>query len=203
MCFFSVVLVVSIMFVVCLLLDDEISVDMCCLVGSYCVVIGDVIDVGLFSLDYLCWCVMFGEVGCVSCDEDGVWMGIMGWSDLFYIVWLVMIVCGDDGIEINGIDSLQGYVICIFYDIQDVCFIGVDEEFVGCLVMLVGFELVLIVVFVYGLEDWSVWDYVFLQWMLLVYGIGVFVYDKWGIGVLMGQYIQDFDLLVVDVVVVY
>lgn len=173
--FFSVALAASITLAACSSSDDEISADMRCLVGSYRVATGDVIDVGLSSSDHLRWRVMSGEVGRVSRDEDGVWTGTTGWSDLPHTARLAMTACGDDGIEINGIDSLQGHATRISHDIQDVRFTGADEELAGRLVMPAGSEPVPIVVLVHGSEDWSARDYAFLQRMLPAHGIGAFV----------------------------
>lgn len=196
--FFSVALAASITLAACSSSDDEISAEMRCLVGSYRVPAGDVIDVGLSSSDHLRWRVMSGEVGRVSRDEDGVWTGTTGWSDLPHTARLAMTACGSDGMEISGIEGLQGPATRISHDIQDVRFTGADEELAGRLVMPAGSEPVPIVVLVHGSEDWSARDYAFLQRMLPAHGIGAFVYDKRGTGASTGQYTQDFDLLAAD-----
>lgn len=196
--FFSVALAASISLAACSSSDEEISAEMRCLVGSYRVASGDVIDIGLSSPEHLRWRVMSGEVGRVSRDTDTVWSGTTGWSDIPHNAQLEMAACGDAGIEVSGVDGLQGRATRISHHIQDVRFSGADEELAGRLVMPTGSAPVPVVVLVHGSEDWSALDYAFLQRMLPAHGIGAFVYDKRGTGASTGQYTQDFDLLAAD-----
>lgn len=130
-----VAMAASVMLVACSSSDDEISADMRCLVGSYRLTSGDVIDVGLSSPDHLRWRVMSGDVGRVSRGEDDLWSGTRGWSDQTHPGTLRMDACGETGIELSGVDGAEGLATPVTFNVQDVRFAGADEELAGRLVM--------------------------------------------------------------------
>lgn len=178
--------------------QDRLDPEIVCHVGIYRTADDALIDVGALRSAALRWRLMDGRTGRITRQPDGRWSGMTGWSDQPDPAQLDLGVCGSAGLEITGIDGLNGAATRMDLQTVETRFEGAGETLAGRLVLPPGESPVPLVVLVHGSEDYSARDFYSLQRILPANGIAAFVYDKRGTGGSTGEYTQDFDLLAGD-----
>ncbi len=166
-----------------------------CLVGSYRLAHGSLVDIAPSEGDTLRWRMFTGETGQLHRQGDGTWKSTFGWTDRPDGKSVSFSDCETGGIRFG---AEVGHRIA--FDITDTTFVSNGVKLVGRLVMPKGRDKAPVVVLVHGSEHDSARDSYSLQRMFPAQGIGAFVYDKRGTGASEGAYTQDFETLADDAV---
>ncbi len=166
-----------------------------CLVGSYRLGDGAMVDIDSAGEGILRWRLFTGETGRLAKQSNGVWESSQGWTGRPDGMTVSFSDCATG--EIHFGDRIGGRIT---FDVTDTTFVSHGTRLAGRLVTPKGSGKVPVVVLVHGAEHDSARDTYELQRIFPANGIGVFVYDKRGTGASEGSYTQDFSLLADDAV---
>ncbi len=166
-----------------------------CLVGSYRLSNGKVVDIALSSEDTLRWRQFDGSTGALHPHPDHIWTGTRGWTQQGDAVTATFGGCDSDEIVFAGLNGTR-----LHFDTREVTFVSHGITLAGRIVMPEGEGKVPVVVLIHGSENDSALASYSLQRMLPAEGVGAFVYDKRGTGTSGGKYTQDYSLLADDAV---
>jgi len=166
-----------------------------CHAGAYRLADGSVVDVGPSDGSHLRWRRDDGTTGQLTSHADGTWTSTLGWTDRPDGIKVAFSDCAKGRIDFAGMRGQR-----IAFDVTNTRFQGAGVTLAGRLVLPKGNGRVPVVVLVHGSEHMSALDFYSLQRMFPAAGIGVFVYDKRGIGASGGTYTQSFLLLADDAI---
>jgi hypothetical protein len=166
-----------------------------CVVGSYRLADGSIIDIAPDDDKTLDWRALNGEMGELHRGKDGSWTGTSGWTDRPDGKTVSFTACNKGGIVFGGKKGQR-----IPFDVADTTFQSDGVKLVGKLIMPPGRGKIPIVILVHGAEASSEIDTNALQRIFPAQGIGAFVFDKRGTARSTGVYTQDYQVLAGDVV---
>ncbi len=196
----SAVLAACVVAAACSSNEDAPNPEYACYVGLYASSDGGFVDIGPLSSAALRLRAADGQTARISPDENGVWSGMQGWSDIPSPAQIQFDGCPGSGLELTGLTDWAGSYERVDYETIDTQFTSGDLTLRGRLVMPPGEGPVPITILVHGSERYSAVDFYPLQRILPAMGIGAFVYDKRGTGGSDGSYSQDFPALADDAI---
>lgn len=168
-----------------------------CYVGAYRLADGRSIDIAPSEGSDLRWRLLDGRTGRLSAKD--AWAGTVGWTERK----------DDTKVAFNGCAQIASLTFKeegrpavagkrLEFEIRETSFKSGDVMLKGRLVLPEGRGPVPIVVQLHGSEKDSALLYEWKQRLFPAEGVGVFVYDKRGIGGSTGEYTQDFVVLARD-----
>ncbi|QUD86527.1 alpha/beta hydrolase family protein [Phenylobacterium montanum] len=166
-----------------------------CHIGAYRLADGSLVDIGASTGQALRWRRFDGTTGALTQGADGVWGSTRGWTGKPDGHQVRFGACGTGELSFDGQAAHRQD-----FDVTDTTFQGAGVKLAGRLVLPKGAGRVPVVVLIHGSENYSARDLYSLQRILPAEGVGVFVYDKRGIGASEGKYTQDFETLADDAV---